>query len=158
VDPLIAGLKRTDRGWLDYACAEALGEIGDERALGPLLAALGRSSLREPVLEALGKIGNTKTIEPLVAGLADPLRIIREVSVVALLAIFRKSSPAEREQMIKAARVGMTDHAVDSLEELISSSTGDLQKAAISVLGWAGRESSIGKLLTLLTEVELEDP
>ncbi len=158
VEPLIAGLKRTDRGWLDYASAEALGEIGDERALGPLLAALGRSSLREPVLEALGKIGNTKTLEPLVAGLADPLRIIREVSVIALLAIFRKSSPAEREQMIGAARAGMTDHVVDSLEELISTSTGELQKAAITVLGWAGRESSIGKLLSLLTEAELEDP
>ena len=60
-----------------------LGEIGDERALGPLLAALDRSSLREPVLESLGKIGNANTIGPLIASLADPLRIVREVSIVA---------------------------------------------------------------------------
>lgn len=158
VAPLISCLKRTDRGWLDYAAAEALGEIGDESALGPLLAALGRTSLREPVLEALGKIGNTKTLEPLIAGLADPLRIIREVSVVALFSIFRKNSPAEREQMIGAARAGMTDASVNSLEELIATSAGELQKAAITVAGWAGRESSIGKLLSLLTETDLEDP
>ncbi len=94
VDALLACLTRYNQGWLDYAAAEALGEIGDERALGPLLAALGRSSLREPVLEALGKIGNATTLAPLVASLADPLRIVREVSIVALAAIYRKSEAA----------------------------------------------------------------
>lgn len=157
VEPLIACLKRTARGWLDYAAAEALGEIGDERALGPLLAALGRSSLREPVLEALGKIGNTKTLEPLLAGLSDALRIIREVSVVALLALYRKCPPADRDEMIRAARSGMTDRAVDALEELMITSEGGLRKAAVTVLGWAGRESSVGKILSLLTEEDIED-
>jgi HEAT repeat protein len=87
VDSLLACLTRYNQGWLDYAAAEALGEIGDERALEPLLAALGRSSLREPVLEALGKIGNATTLAPLVASLADPLRIVREVSISALAAL-----------------------------------------------------------------------
>ncbi|HAS53805.1 MAG TPA: PBS lyase, partial [Nitrospiraceae bacterium] len=72
VPALTVCLARYDQGWLDYAAAEALGEIGDESALGPLIAALGRSSLREPVLESLGKIGNVSTLAPLVAGLADP--------------------------------------------------------------------------------------
>ena len=98
VEPLIEALAYSDRGWLDYAAAEALGEIGDERALGPLLAALGRGSLREPVLESLGKIGSIKTLEPLVNGLADPLRIVREVCAVALYAIYLKTAPEEREE------------------------------------------------------------
>ena len=96
VDALIGCLSANDQSWLDYAAAEALGEIGDERALGPLLAALGRSSLREPVLESLGKIGNVQTLPPLINGLVDPLRIVREVSVVALAAVYRKSLPADR--------------------------------------------------------------
>lgn len=98
VDALLGCLTRNDQGWLDYAAAEALGELGDERALGPLLAALGRSSLREPVLDSLGKIGNVNTLAPLISGLADPLRIVREVSMVALTAIYRKSTPADREK------------------------------------------------------------
>jgi HEAT repeat protein len=158
VDPLIASLARSDRGWLDYAAAEALGEIGDVRALGPLLAALGRSSLREPVLEALGRIGNVNTLVPLVAGLADPLRIVREVSAVALLAIYRKSGPAEQEAMVRSIRGGVQDRAVNFMEELLITSAGDLQKAAIAALGWAGREGSIEKLLALLREEELEEP
>ena len=158
VDALLACLTRYDQGWLDYAAAEALGEIGDERALGPLLAALGRSSLREPVLEALGKIGNADTLGPLIASLADPLRIIREVSIVALAAIYRKNASGERKKIIETVRTGMNDRAVDFLEEVLITSAGELQKAAISLLGWTGRERSIRKLLDLLKEEELEEP
>ncbi len=96
VDALVACLTRYDQGWLDYAAAEALGAIGDDRALEPLLAALGRSSLREPVLESLGKIGNASTLAPLISSLADPLRIVREVSAVAIAAIYRKSAALAR--------------------------------------------------------------
>jgi len=158
VDALISCLTRSDQSWLDYAAAEALGEIGDERALGPLLSALGRSSLREPVLESLGKIGNRNTLAPLIAGLADTLRIVREVSVVALATIFRKSGRAEKEKIVQTVKKDISDRAVDFLEELLITSGGELQKAAVSVLGWAGSERSIRKLLSLLREEELEEP
>jgi HEAT repeat protein len=158
VDALLNCLMRNDQGWLDYAAAEALGEIGDQRALGPLLAALGRSNLREPVLESLGKIGSGNTLAPLIAGLADSLRIVREVSLVALTAIYQKSTPTDRRKIIQAVRAGMSERAVDSLEEMLRVSTGDLQKAAIAGLGWAGRERSIQKLLALLQEEDLEEP
>jgi HEAT repeat protein len=36
VDPLACLSDAYGQNWLDYAAAEALGEIGDERALGPL--------------------------------------------------------------------------------------------------------------------------
>jgi len=157
VDALLDCLTRNDQGWLDYAAAEALGELGDERALGPLLAALGRSSLREPVLDSLGKIGNVNTLGPLISGLADPLRIVREVSMVALAAIYRKSTPADRVKMVQAVRAGMSERAVDFLEEMLLASAGELQKAAIAGLGWAGRERSIQKLLALLQEEDLEE-
>jgi HEAT repeat protein len=157
VDALLACLGRNDQGWLDYAAAEALGEIGDERALGPLLAALSRSSLREPVLEALGKIGNAATLGPLIAGLDDPLRIIREVSIVALSAIFRKSAAPERLSLIAAARSGVSVRAMDFLEEILMTSTGELQRSVISLLGWIGKKRSVEKLLSILNDEELED-
>jgi HEAT repeat protein len=158
VDSLLACLTRYNQGWLDYAAAEALGEIGDERALEPLLAALGRSSLREPVLEALGKIGNATTLAPLVASLADPLRIVREVSIAALAAIYRKSAAAERREIVATVRAGLNERAVDFLEEILITSTGELQKSTIAILGWTGRESSIKKIFALLKEEDLADP
>ncbi len=158
VDALLVCLARHDQGWLAYATAEALGAIGDERALEPLLAALGRSSLREPILESLGKIGNADTIGPLVSSLADPLRIVREVSIVAIAAIHRKSGSSERLRIIDAVRSGMSERAVDFLEDILITSSSNLQKATIALLGWAGKESSIRKLFALLKEEELEDP
>lgn len=158
VDPLIGCLNAYDQSWLDYAAAEALGEIGDERALGPLIAALGRSSLREPVLEALGKIGNLNTLHPLVLGLADPLRIVREVSVVALCSIYRKSPAEERQRIASAVRAGIDDRALSFLDELIDTSGGELQRSSVAVLGWSGRTSAIAKLFSLLRGEELEEP
>jgi HEAT repeat protein len=155
VDALIDCLSRDDQGWLDYAAAEALGEIGDERALGPLLAALSRSSLREPVLEALGRIGNINTLGPLISGLADPLRIVREVSAVALISIFRKSAPGDRQRIVSAVRTAITERAIGFLDEQIDTSGGDLQKAAVTVLGWSGRTAAVPKLLSLLHEEEM---
>jgi len=157
VDALIVCLTRAHQGWLDYAAAEALGAIGDVRALGPLLAALGRSTLREPVLEALGRIGNVNTLTPLIEGLSDSLRVVREVSLVALTSIYRKSPSADREFMVRTVRAGLAGTAVDLLEEMLPAAEGELQKATIAVLGWAGKESSIAKLLSLLKEEELEE-
>jgi HEAT repeat protein len=157
VDALLACLNRPNADWLDYAAAEALGEIGDHRALEPLLAALDRSGLREPVLESLGKIGNANTIDPLIVSLADALRIVREVSIVAITAVYRKSSEADRFKIIESVRARTIERAVDLLEEALVSSAGDLQKAVIALLGWIGRESSIRKLLSLLNEEELRE-
>ncbi len=158
VDPLTACLAANEQGWLDYAAVEALGEIGDERALGPLLATLSRSSLREPVLESLGKIGNLQTLSPLIHGLVDPLRIVREVSATALAAIHRKLPPVERAKIAPLVRTSMTDKTADLLAELTDSSTGELQKAAVMVLGWSGRPSAVPRLLALLREEDMEEP
>lgn len=158
VDALLGCLTRSCQGWLLNAAVEALGEIGDGRALEPLLAALDRSNLREPVLEALGKIGTTNIIGPLISSLADPLRIVREVSIAAIAAIYRKSAAPDRLRITARVRGGMSGRAVDFLEEILTTSTGELQKTAITLLGWTGRESSISKLLSLLKEEELEEP
>jgi len=157
VDALVACLSRSDQSWLDYAAAEALGEIGEGRALGPLLAMLSRNSLREPIIKSLGKIGNANTLGPLLAGLRDPLRIVREVSTMALAAVAQKSTLFEQHTIVQAVRAGMSNRAVDLLEEILTSSTGGLRNAAITLLGWTGRESAIRKLLSVLTEEALED-
>jgi len=158
VDALLSCLARCDQGWLDYAAAEALGEIGDVRALEPLLAALGRSSLREPVLESLGKIGNADTLGPLVESLGDPLRIVREVSIVAVSQIYWKSTEPERRIIRSAVRSGISGRTVDFLEEILVTSSGGLLKATMTLLGWSGRESSLRRILDLLREEDLEEP
>jgi hypothetical protein len=63
--------------WLDngisdmsvyWPAAEALGEIGDKRAVEPLIKALGYEDeyVRKSAAEALGKIGDARAVEPLI--------------------------------------------------------------------------------------------
>jgi len=71
VRPLIAALKDDDNDWVQEKMIWALGEIGDERAVKPLIALLkvkGSDRARDAA-RALGKIGDARAVEPLIAAL-----------------------------------------------------------------------------------------
>ena len=65
---------------------EALGLIGDARAVEPLIARLGDedSSVRYRAVEALGLIGDARAVEPLIAKLGDESSVVRRGSAEAL--------------------------------------------------------------------------
>jgi len=70
VEPLIKALK----GWdvvVRRRAAEALGEIGDKRAVEPLIEALKDSDkdVQKGAAKALGEIGDERAVEPLIEAL-----------------------------------------------------------------------------------------
>jgi HEAT repeat protein len=67
VNALLATLEEDP--WLRFAAIHALGEIGDERAVGPLSGLLSDETVRDGVIEALGKIGSPAAIEHLARAL-----------------------------------------------------------------------------------------
>ncbi len=68
------------------AAAEALGYIGSEEGVNPLLLFLNdnRDELREIAVEALGRIGHARAFEPVLARLQDANEWVRRAAVVAL--------------------------------------------------------------------------
>jgi HEAT repeat protein len=70
------------RGW----AASALGEIGDTRAVEPLIAALQDQVpvVREWAAQALGEIGDARAVEPLIAALQDEDPDVRKIAAGAL--------------------------------------------------------------------------
>lgn len=71
---------------VQYEAAEALGNIGDEQAIGPLITALKRdefSGVRWKAAEALSKIGNP-AVEPLIATLQYADDDVRWKAAIAL--------------------------------------------------------------------------
>jgi len=68
---------------------EALGRIGDSRAVEPLIAALKDEdvNVRWPAARALGEIKDTRAIKPLIAALKDAEWIVREAAAEALIKI-----------------------------------------------------------------------
>jgi HEAT repeat protein len=59
-------VKALDRDpWLRFSAVEALGEIGDAQAVGPLVGLLEDETIRLGAIEALGKIGSTEALSAL---------------------------------------------------------------------------------------------
>jgi HEAT repeat protein len=98
VKPLIKGLKKRDAG-VRCGCAEALGKIGDARAVEPLIKRLGDHSQYEvregwkliysqtmatSCARALGDIGDARAVEPLIELLTDQDPSHREAAMWAL--------------------------------------------------------------------------
>lgn len=76
VEPLISALEKSDdkHYFVDKYAAEALGKIGDERAVESLINVLkspSNDSVKRKAAEALGKIGNKKAVEPLISALHE---------------------------------------------------------------------------------------
>jgi HEAT repeat protein len=82
VEPLIAALEEKDKE-VREAAAEALGEIGDARAIKPLIARLDEKEVRQTVVDALVKIG-IPAVEPLFATLREKDLDTRQAAAEAL--------------------------------------------------------------------------
>jgi hypothetical protein len=82
-DGLINALKNA---WLARKAACALGDIKDDKAVGPLMDAMydRDSDLRQAAAKALGEIGDSRAVEPLTKALDDEYRGVRDCARSAL--------------------------------------------------------------------------
>jgi len=88
VGPLIQALRDPQARASVYA-AEALGQIGDARAIEPLIIALrdSRYGVRASAARALGGLQDARAVEPLIAALGDPDRNVSTEAIEALVHI-----------------------------------------------------------------------
>jgi len=90
-DPRVVGpvckLLEDPDWWLRITACDALGELGDERALPALIKALGDEEARWAAIDALARIGSNKALEPLSALLRHKRAEVR-LEVVAAMARF----------------------------------------------------------------------
>lgn len=112
VDPLSAVLLNDDAARVRRAAAWALARIPDDRAIEPLLRALGDSiaSVRRAAAEALGTLKEPTAREPLAALLNDPDSSVRCTAVEAIAAI-----GSERAREILTAALAHPDPRVSAV-------------------------------------------
>ncbi len=119
------------------AAVRALGDLGDERAVEPLIAVLGTSReiplvwVREAVVRSLGQIGDARAVEPLIAELMDSDPGVRETAVVSL------------------GEIGDA-RAVDPLITVLGDPSHTLREAAVTSLGQIGDARAVEPLLAIL--------
>jgi HEAT repeat protein len=160
VKPLIEALgnRPEERWWI----INALGELGDTRAIDALTASLRdpSASVRSKAAEALGKLGDSQAVEPLVASLQDSDYDVRgnaakalgelgDVRAVAPLIEAHKSDKSfVRSMVINALRKLKSKRAIDTLITALGDIHGG-RGAAIWALSDLG-EHSMKQLVTAL--------
>lgn len=158
VKALIAVLKYND-SYVRQQTVEALGEIGDARAVPPLLAALKDSDggVRWVVAEALGKIGDARAVEPLVSALKDSDHEVRWAAASALKKFnYHPATPDAQAWLFvgasefgKAAKLGAP--AVEPLITVLNEGASeDNAGAAAELLGEIGGARAVKPLIAAL--------
>lgn len=161
VKPLIEALNDSDSsGSVHQKVVEALGQIGDARAVEPLIGVLNHRDwhVREAAVEALGKIGNARAINPLMAALNDSDRSVRSSAAQALKPMGQQLNEQQRIQVAIAGEaweevVGFGSAAVQPLiAELDKGYSASAAKALAQIGDARAVEPVIAKLITALTE------
>ncbi len=167
VDPLIDALRDShlDKG-IRAGAAEALGEIGDTRAVEPLIDALKDEDwhVRDNSIEALGKIGDARAIEPLAAALdshnsmtaAKILAQMGEPTVLPLIAMLKDDSSVAREASAKALGEIGDVRAVEPLIDALKDVHWRVRRYAAESLGKIGDARAVKPLITALRKDENE--
>jgi HEAT repeat protein len=90
-------VKALDRDpWLRFSAVEALGEIGDVQAVGPLIGLLADDSIRLSAIEALGKIGSGEALGALARLLREEQDSRTFAACLRAIARALESQPDER--------------------------------------------------------------
>lgn len=137
VPALITALE--DEHWLTRTSAtEVLGEIGDERAVEPLIDALKNdkaSDVQRSAAEALGKIGDKRVVELLIKALKD-----------------------EDWQVRLGAAIGLTGdkRAVEPLIDALKDEYAWVRERAAEALGKIGDERAVEPLNAVLEDKEMD--
>ena len=116
-----------------WAAAEALGDIGSDRAVMPLIKLLDSDdeTIRRAAANALGDIGRVEAVAPLIDMLEDESEFVRWASVEAL------------------GRIG-SEHAVSALIKVHEG--GNVSWSAAKALGEIGSVLAVGPLIKLLDD------
>ena len=119
----------------NLAAAEALGEIGDKRAVEPLIKALGDDDplVRDHAASALGEIGDKRAVEPLIKVLEDDVSDVRMWAAYALGEIGDKRAVGplikalgdEDDNSSYAARYALREFGVQGLQGFITAGQGE---------------------------------
>lgn len=158
------------------AAAQALGEIGDDRALGPLKIALEDEvpDVRVAAAQVLGEIGDYRALRPLGIALEDEVPDVRVAaaqalgqlhdskakSLWALCKALRDEIPDVRVAAARAlGRMGRLERseAVKALCLAVHDEVAEVSTAAAQALGGSGHVRDLSRLSALLSARQIDD-
>ena len=173
LDKLIEDLKVEDEE-IRQAAADALGKIGDSRAVEPLIEVLVEEDIglvaeaAAAAADALGKIGDSRAVEPLI-GVLDIDRDVSEAAAWALgeigdaravepliktlheyMAFADYDGDAEVRYAVERALGKISGPGVDALIRMLDDEDGSIREGAAFELGKTGGARAVDPLIMAL--------
>ena len=113
-----------------------MGQLGDKRAVDPLINALADDEyqVRQAAAEALGQLGDKRAVDPLIKALVDGHSDVRKAAAEAL------------------GQLG--DVAVDPLTKILLDDNSDIRRSAAEALGQLGDKRAVDPLINALADDE----
>jgi HEAT repeat protein len=165
VVPLIAALRDKDRS-VRWTAAKALGQLGDPRAVEPLIATLSDRWNIPIVAWALGQLGDTRAVEPLIAVLeheddegvrwavVEALRRLGDSHAVEPLITALGSEGWKRERATEILGQLRDTRAVEPLIIALRSTDWHMRQIAAEILGQLRDTRAVEPLITVLRSAD----
>lgn len=171
VEPLIAALDNDSRQ-VRAGAVRVLGEIGDSRAIAPLIGLIERSErkegdsyLRSAAVAALGKIGGPGVVPALIARLKDVEPRVRETAMTELGKLddprvvecasesLKDDSSSVRVSAARALGRRKDASAVEALIAALDDEDASVRRDAVRALGQIGDRRAVEPLIGCLDDV-----
>jgi HEAT repeat protein len=146
VDALLEALR--DEGLVRIGAIEVLGEIGDARAVEPLILTLNadKTEVRIAAIEALGRLGDVRAVDPLLSMLGEEEASVREAAVRTLgnfkedrildplIARLKDRADEVRVEAVKALGSSGDTRSIEPLAAALLDETSRVRRSAVEAL------------------------
>ena len=162
--PLLELLK--EDFWAQYPAVAAIAAMKDNRAVPHLLKLLGNDLLAGAVIDALGEIGDPRALNSLGSILENSDPTITGKIVQAIVKIYRtiEDDCRYRNSLITRREGVLNDNlfnrnSVEKIKGLLNAEGDPLTvKAAVTLLGWLGETAALSDFFLLLDDDDYHEP
>ena len=165
VPALTTRLNEDDDPRVRRAAANALGNVGTDQALSPLLDLLddGDEPLRRIAAGALGKASTPRPVEPLARALGDESPVVRNAAVYSVIELLSnvptEQSHAVRDRVVSELKSADDATVVEPLVEILTDGQQSRQRRnAAWILGRVAEPESATAVEALADALADEDP
>lgn len=138
---------------LRFTILDALGKIGVPVPLPRLLPFRNDQLLRKALIDCLGLVGDATAVSELLSGLVDPMRNVRDASLLSLVALADRYPEEVRQLLANQNGSGTVEAVLGYLDE---SQLPTARQAAVRTLGWLASPQAIPPLLQVLGDEVLQ--
>jgi len=159
----VVPLLQDDDWWIRVSAANVLAQMGDRRAVGPLVNALQDEETRWAAVEALGRLGDPRALPALAKLLGSSSTEVRMETLLALrnfdhpnlMTAFRRVAENDPDRVVRARAVELMEEVASRKGETIAD-LARLRSTALQVQT-GGDEPGIHSLLAAAREREASD-